>query len=72
MIPTDLCRGDIPNTGIIKAMKVMSVAGAYWRGDEKQAVDSCLWNIIPKKRFNRIPRTTEEAKRRDHRKLGKN
>jgi threonyl-tRNA synthetase len=41
--------GHIP-TGIIKAMKVMSVAGAYWRGDEKQAINSCLWNIVSKQK----------------------
>jgi threonyl-tRNA synthetase len=53
-------------------MKVMSVAGAYWRETEKTTINSCLWNIIPKtKRFNRIFELLEEAKRRI-RKLGKN
>jgi threonyl-tRNA synthetase len=41
--------GHIP-TGIIKAMKIMSVAGAYWRGDEKQTINTCLWNIISKQK----------------------
>jgi threonyl-tRNA synthetase len=54
---TDLCRGGhIPNTGIIKAFKVLSVAGAYWRGDEKkQTINTRLWYLLSKtKRFNRI------------------
>jgi threonyl-tRNA synthetase len=50
-------------------MKVMSVAGAYWRGDENKQLIVFTEHLSLNKRFNRIPRTTEEAKRRDHRKL---
>jgi threonyl-tRNA synthetase len=71
---TDLCRGGhIPNTGIIKAMKVMSVAGAYWRGDEKNKQLTRVYGIsFPKQKdLTDYLELLEEAKRRDHRKLGK-
>ena len=71
---TDLCRGGhIPNTGIIKAMKIMSVAGAYWRGDEKNKQLTRVYGIsFPKqKELTEYLELLEEAKRRDHRKLGK-
>ena len=71
---TDLCRGGhIPNTGIIKAMKVMSVAGAYWRGDEKNKQLTRVYGIsFPKQKdLKEYLELLEEAKRRDHRKLGK-
>ncbi|MFT4576651.1 MAG: threonyl-tRNA synthetase [Polaribacter sp.] len=71
---TDLCRGGhIPNTGIIKAIKVMSVAGAYWRGDEKNNQLTRIYGIsFPKqKMLTEHLELLEEAKKRDHRKLGK-
>ena len=71
---TDLCRGGhIPNTGIIKAVKVMSVAGAYWRGDEKNKQLTRIYGIsFPKqKELKEYLELLEEAKKRDHRKLGK-
>ncbi len=71
---TDLCRGGhIPNTGIIKAVKVLSVAGAYWRGDEKQQQLTRVYGIsFPKqKELTQYLELLEEAKKRDHRKLGK-
>ncbi len=71
---TDLCRGGhIPNTGIIKAMKVMSIAGAYWRGDEKNKQLTRVYGIsFPKQKdLTEYLELLEEAKRRDHRKLGK-
>ena len=71
---TDLCRGGhIPNTGIIKAMKIMSVAGAYWRGDEKNKQLTRVYGIsFPKQKdLTDYLELLEEAKRRDHRKLGK-
>ncbi len=71
---TDLCRGGhIPNTGIIKAMKILSVAGAYWRGDEKNKQLTRVYGIsFPKQKdLNDYLLLLEEAKRRDHRKLGK-
>jgi threonyl-tRNA synthetase len=71
---TDLCRGGhIPNTGIIKAVKVMSVAGAYWRGDEKNNQLTRVYGIsFPKqKMLTEYLAMLEEAKKRDHRKLGK-
>lgn len=71
---TDLCRGGhIPNTGLIKAVKVMSVAGAYWRGDEKNDQLTRVYGVsFPKqKMLNEYLELIEEAKRRDHRKLGK-
>jgi threonyl-tRNA synthetase len=71
---TDLCRGGhIPNTGIIKAVKVMSVAGAYWRGDENNKQLTRVYGIsFPKqKELTEYLQLLEEAKKRDHRKLGK-
>ena len=71
---TDLCRGGhIPNTGIIKAMKIMSVAGAYWRGDEKNKQLTRVYGTsFPKQKdLTEYLALLEEAKRRDHRKLGK-
>lgn len=71
---TDLCRGGhIPNTGLIKAAKIMSVAGAYWRGDEKNNQLTRLYGIsFPKqKMLTEYLELIEEAKKRDHRKLGK-
>ncbi|MDT0293934.1 threonine--tRNA ligase [Mesonia ostreae] len=71
---TDLCRGGhIPNTGIIKAVKVMSVAGAYWRGDENNPQLTRVYGIsFPKqKELKEYLELLEEAKKRDHRKLGK-
>ncbi|MFT7051274.1 MAG: threonyl-tRNA synthetase [Psychroserpens sp.] len=71
---TDLCRGGhIPNTGIIKAVKIMSVAGAYWRGDENNKQLTRIYGIsFPKqKELTEYLHLLEEAKKRDHRKLGK-
>lgn len=71
---TDLCRGGhIPNTGIIKAVKIMSVAGAYWRGDENKKQLTRVYGIsFPKqKELKTYLELLEEAKKRDHRKLGK-
>ena len=71
---TDLCRGPhIPDTSFIKAAKVMSVAGAYWRGDEKRKQLTRLYGItFPKqKELDEYLVLLEEAKKRDHRKLGK-
>ncbi len=71
---TDLCRGGhIPNTGIIKAVKVMNVAGAYWRGDEKNNQLTRIYGIsFPKqKMLTEYLELLEEAKKRDHRKLGR-
>ena len=71
---TDLCRGGhIPNTGIIKAVKVLSVAGAYWRGDENNTQLTRVYGItFPKqKELTEYLALLEEAKKRDHRKLGK-
>ncbi|PKP12325.1 MAG: threonine--tRNA ligase [Bacteroidetes bacterium HGW-Bacteroidetes-3] len=71
---TDLCRGGhIPNTSFIKAVKVMSVAGAYWRGDEKNNQLTRVYGIsFPKqKMLTEYLELLEEAKKRDHRKLGK-
>jgi len=71
---TDLCRGGhVPNTGIIKAIKVMSVAGAYWRGDEKNKQLTRIYGVsFPKqKMLTEYLELLEEAKKRDHRKLGK-
>ncbi|WP_299710718.1 threonine--tRNA ligase [uncultured Tenacibaculum sp.] len=71
---TDLCRGGhIPNTGIIKAIKIMNVAGAYWRGDEKNNQLTRIYGIsFPKqKMLTEYLELLEEAKKRDHRKLGK-
>lgn len=71
---TDLCRGPhIPNTGFIKAVKLMSIAGAYWRGDEKNKQLTRIYGItFPKaKDLTDYLTLLEEAKKRDHRKLGK-
>ncbi len=71
---TDLCRGGhIPNTGIIKAIKILSVAGAYWRGDENNKQLTRVYGIsFPKqKELTAYLELLEEAKKRDHRKLGK-
>ena len=71
---TDLCRGGhIPNTGIVKAIKLMSIAGAYWRGDEKNKQLTRIYGIsFPKqKELKEYLALLEEAKKRDHRKLGK-
>jgi len=71
---TDLCRGPhIPNTGFIKAAKIMSVAGAYWRGDEKNKQLTRVYGITfpAKKELDDYLVLVEEAKKRDHRKLGK-
>ncbi len=71
---TDLCRGGhIPNTGFIKAIKIMSVAGAYWRGDEhnKQLTRVYAISFPKQKELKEYLALIEEAKKRDHRKLGK-
>lgn len=71
---TDLCRGPhIPSTGPIKAVKLMSVAGAYWRGDEKNKQLTRIYGItFPKqKELTEYLALLEEARKRDHRKLGK-
>lgn len=71
---TDLCRGPhIPNTGFIKAIKLMTVAGAYWRGDEKRKQLTRIYGVsFPKqKELTEYLTLLEEAKKRDHRKLGK-
>ncbi len=70
---TDLCRGPhIPQTGIIKAVKLMNVAGAYWRGDENNAQLTRIYGVsFPKqKELTAYLHLLEEAKKRDHRKLG--
>jgi threonyl-tRNA synthetase len=71
---TDLCRGPhIPDTGFIKAVKLLNVAGAYWRGDEKRKQLTRIYAItFPKaKELADYLHMLEEAKKRDHRKLGK-
>ena len=71
---TDLCRGPhLPNTGAIKAVKILSLAGAYWRGDEKRNQLVRVYGIsFPKKKMlDEYLVLLEEAKKRDHRKLGK-
>jgi threonyl-tRNA synthetase len=71
---SDLCRGGhIPNTGIIKAVKILSVAGAYWRGDEnnKQLTRVYGTSFPKQKELKEYLALLEEAKKRDHRKLGK-
>ncbi|WP_027385362.1 threonine--tRNA ligase [Chryseobacterium gregarium] len=71
---TDLCRGGhIPNTGIVKAVKILNAAGAYWRGNEKNPQLTRVYGIsFPKqKELTEYLERLEEAKRRDHRKLGK-
>ncbi len=69
----DLCKGPhIPDTGKIKAVKLMSLAGAYWRGDEKRKQLTRIYGItFPKQKdLNHYLEMLEEAKKRDHRKLG--
>lgn len=71
---TDLCRGGhIPHTGFIKAVKLLNVAGAYWRGDETKPQLTRVYGIsFPKqKELKEYLNLLEEAKKRDHRKLGK-
>lgn len=71
---TDLCRGfHIPSTGFIKAVKLLNIAGAYWRGDEKNQQLTRIYGItFPKQsELDEYLHLLEEAKRRDHRKLGK-
>jgi len=71
---TDLCRGPhIPNTGFVKAVKLMSVAGAYWRGDESRKQLTRIYGVtFPKaSELTEYLHILEEAKKRDHRKLGK-
>jgi threonyl-tRNA synthetase len=71
---TDLCRGPhIPNTGVIKAVKLTAIAGAYWRGDEKNKQLTRIYGItFPKaSELTEYLELVEEAKKRDHRKLGK-
>ncbi len=71
---TDLCRGPhIPSTAPIKAIKVLNVAGAYWRGDEKRKMMTRIYGIsFPKKKMlDEYLVLLEEAKKRDHRKIGK-
>lgn len=71
---TDLCRGPhLPSTGAIKAIKLLSIAGAYWRGDEKRKQLTRIYGVtFPKqKMLEEYLKLLEEAKLRDHRKLGK-
>lgn len=71
---TDLCRGPhLPNTSYIKAVKILNVAGAYWRGDEQRRQLTRLYGISfpSKKMLNEYLAMMEEAKKRDHRKIGK-
>jgi len=71
---TDLCKGGhIPNTGFIKAIKLLNIAGAYWRGNEKNKQLTRVYGIsFPKqKELSEYLKRIEEAKKRDHRKLGK-
>lgn len=71
---TDLCRGPhLPHTGYIKAIKLLSIAGAYWRGDEHNKQLTRIYGItFPKKKMlDEYLELLEEAKKRDHRKIGK-
>jgi threonyl-tRNA synthetase len=71
---TDLCRGPhIPSTGSIKAIKLMSIAGAYWKGDEKNKQLTRIYGVTfpAQKELDEYLAMLEEAKKRDHRKLGK-
>ena len=71
---TDLCRGPhLPNTSYIKAVKILTAAGAYWRGDEKRRQLTRLYGITfpKKKQLDEYLVMLEEAKKRDHRKIGK-
>ncbi len=71
---TDLCRGPhIPNTSFIKAIKLTSIAGAYWKGDEKNKMLTRVYGVTypSQKELDEYLQMLEEAKKRDHRKLGK-
>ncbi len=71
---TDLCRGaHLPNTSLIKAVKLLSIAGAYWRGDSSRKMMTRIYGItFPKKKMlDEYLLMREEAEKRDHRKLGK-
>ena len=71
---TDLCRGPhLPNTGLIKAIKLTNIAGAYWKGDEKNKQLTRLYGVTfpTQKELDEYLALLEEAKKRDHRKLGK-
>ncbi len=71
---TDLCRGPhIPNTGFIKAIKLTNIAGAYWRGDEKNKMLTRIYGVTfpSNKELEEYNIMMEEAKKRDHRKIGK-
>ncbi|HKJ42583.1 MAG TPA: threonine--tRNA ligase [Sunxiuqinia sp.] len=71
---TDLCRGPhLPNTGYVKAVKLTSIAGAYWRGDEKNQMLTRVYGVtFPKQKYlEEYLVMLEEAKKRDHRKIGK-
>ncbi len=71
---TDLCRGPhIPNTGFIKAIKLTNIAGAYWKGDDKNKMLTRVYGVSfpSQKELDEHLKMLEEAKRRDHRKLGK-
>jgi len=71
---TDLCRGPhIPNTGFIKAIKLTNIAGAYWKGDEKNKMLTRVYGVTfpSQKELDEYLLMLEEAKKRDHRKLGK-
>src|SRR4051794_18700000 len=71
---TDLCRGPhIPNTGFIKAVKLTNIAGAYWKGDEKNKQLTRIYGVTfpSQKQLDEYLQLLEEAKKRDHRKLGK-
>lgn len=71
---TDLCRGPhIPHTGFIKAIKLTNIAGAYWRGDEKNKMLTRIYGVTfpNQKELDQYLTLLEEAKKRDHRKLGK-
>ena len=72
---SDLCKGGhVPNTGIVKAVKLLSVAGAYWRGDEKNKQLTRIYGISFPKQKDLVEYLSllDEAKKRDHRKIGKN
>ncbi|MBN8877240.1 MAG: threonine--tRNA ligase [Chitinophagaceae bacterium] len=71
---TDLCRGPhIPSTGLIKAIKLTNIAGAYWKGDEKNKMLTRIYGVTfpSQKELDEYLQMLEEAKKRDHRKLGK-
>ena len=71
---TDLCRGPhIPNTGFIKAVRLTNIAGAYWKGDERNKMLTRVYGVTfpSQKELDEYEKMQEEAKKRDHRKLGK-